>query len=339
MNGCSGLTVGVMDTLTKKTIQTSRGFKYTYYVSPASPGKPTIFLLHGWPDSAALWEDLATKHLEPAGFGAIVPDCLGYAGTDKPTDPHAYSPLGLTNDFREILDAEQVQKVISSGHDWGAGLAHRFYTFHPDRCIGLITLNVAIRPKPERVIELDLLEPVMAKAIGYFPQAYWYLFTDPIAGPELMARHTDSLFTALHAEPAAWMHTFCAKDGMKNWLEQDRKGPVQPYATDSMRTDFIARMSGDGFAAPLCYYRALVEGVFYEGEKHLPADRYVVNVPYLFVAGMLDAVCRPQEIEQSKQAGLTPKLTVEELDVGHWSMLAKPKEVGEAIVKWLENNY
>jgi len=67
-----------MDTLSKKTIHTTRGFKYTYYVSPASSGKPTILLLHGWPDHAALWEDLVTRHLVPAGFGVVVPDCLGY---------------------------------------------------------------------------------------------------------------------------------------------------------------------------------------------------------------------------------------------------------------------
>jgi len=39
-----------MDTLIKKTTHTSRGFTYTYYVSRESAGKPTILLLHGWPD-------------------------------------------------------------------------------------------------------------------------------------------------------------------------------------------------------------------------------------------------------------------------------------------------
>jgi len=327
-----------MDTLSKKTIHTTRGFKYTYYVSPASSGKPTILLLHGWPDHAALWEDLVTRHLVPAGFGVVVPDCLGYDGTDKPTDLDAYNPRSISDDFGEILDAEHLQKVVSCGHDWGAGLAQRFYVFHPERCIGLITFNVAISPKPEGVIELDRVGPIMTKSIGYFPLAYWYLFTDPVTGPELMSKHTDSLFDALHAEPTVWMNTLCARDGIKNWLEQDKKGPVQPYATDAMRNDFITRMSRDGFAAPLSYYRATVEGIFFEEEKHLPADRYIVKVPYLFVAGTQDAVCLAKAIERSKQAGLTPKLTVEELDVGHWSMLAKPKEVGEIVVKWLEND-
>jgi pimeloyl-ACP methyl ester carboxylesterase len=78
-----------MDTLTKKTITTKRGFEYTYYVSPAAAGKPTLLLHHGFPDQANEWEQLITNHLKPAGYGVIAPDLLGYGGTSKPTDPAA----------------------------------------------------------------------------------------------------------------------------------------------------------------------------------------------------------------------------------------------------------
>jgi soluble epoxide hydrolase / lipid-phosphate phosphatase len=328
-----------MDTLTKKTLASSRGFTYTYYLSPARPGKPTVMLLHGWPDSSAMWENLATKHLVPESYGVIIPDCLGYGGSDKPTDPQIYNPEGLTNDFREILNAENIEKVIIGGHDWGAGLAQRFYNIHPDRCAGLIMLNVAVTPQPQGPVILDQLGPIMIKSLGYFPSAYWYLFTDPVDGPALMGDHIESLFTALHAEPTSWMDTLCAKDGIRNWLEQDKKGPVQDYATDAMRQEFIKRMSRDGFTAPLCYYRAMVGGIFYEQTKELPAERYIIKVPYLFVAGMQDIICRPQAIEQAKASGLTPNLTVEEVDAGHWCMLAKSEEVGQILVKWLKDKY
>ncbi|KAE9372744.1 alpha/beta-hydrolase [Stipitochalara longipes BDJ] len=328
-----------MDILTKKTVQTSRGFTYTYYVSPASSGKPTVFLLHGWPDSAALWEDLATKHLIPAGYGVIIPDCLGYGGSSKPTDVNAYNPVGITNDFHEILSAEDIEKVIAGGHDWGAGLAQRFYIFHPERCVGLFMFNVAIMLQPAGPMVLDVVKPIMKKSLGYFPFEYWYLFTDPVNGPALIDKHVESLFTVVHAEPEGWKETLCAEDGLRKWLEQDKKGPVQAYATDKMRNEFVERLSRDGLAAPLCYYRAHVEGVFYEQEKKLSAERYKVNVPYLFIAGMLDIICLPQAIEQAKSLDLTPYLTVEEVDAGHWCMLAKPKEVGEAFLTWLADNF
>jgi len=328
-----------MDTLTKKTIQTSRGFTYTYYVSKASKGKPTIFLLHGWPDSAALWEDLATKHVVPAGYGVIIPDCLGYGGSSKPTDVNAYNPVGLTNDFSEILSAEEIEKVIVGGHDWGAALTNRFYVFHPERCAGVFTFNVAVVPQPPGPVVLDFIKPLMKKGDGYFRFEYWYLFTEPVNGPALIDKHVESLFTAVHAEPETWRETLCAEDGLRKWLEEDKKGPVQAYATDKMRHEFVERLSRDGFTGPLCYYRTQTEGVSYEQEKELSAERYKIDVPYLFIAGMLDIICLPKAIEQAKSLGLTPHLTVEEVDAGHWCMLAKPKEVGEALLKWLAENF
>lgn len=175
-----------METLIKKTAHTSRGSTYICYVSRESAGKPTILLLHGWPDHAAMWEDLAVKHLVPAGYGLIIPDCLGYGGSSKPTDHQAYNPVGLTNDFSEILDVEHVEKVVSSGHGWGAGLAQRFYNYHPERCAELITLNVPVSPQPKDAIVLDKLAPMTIKLLGYFPGWYWYLFSDPVDGPTLL---------------------------------------------------------------------------------------------------------------------------------------------------------
>lgn len=329
-----------MDTLSKKSLQTSRGFTYTYYVSKALAQKPTVLLLHGWPDSAKLWEDLATNHLIPAGYGTIIPDCLGFDGSDKPTNPRDYNILGLTNDYSEILDTEKVDRVICTGHDIGAFVTSRFYVFRPERCLGMITLNIPHQPKSQGRFDLDAMSPLMKKALGYFPFEYFHLYSDPINGPALLGNHIESLFTALHPkDPFFRLQVNCAPDGIKNWLEQDKKGPVQAYATEKMRQDFIARMSRDGFVAPLCYYRAAVEGIQYEPEKDMPAERYIVNVPYLAITATEDVVCVPQMIDQPKAMGLLPHLTEEKLDVGHWSMHAAPKEVGEICVKWLNENF
>ncbi|KAL6694250.1 Alpha/Beta hydrolase protein [Trichoderma pleuroticola] len=308
-----------MDTLTKKTIKVSRGFSYTYYASTASSGKPTILLLHGWPDHAALWEDLATRHLIPQGYGAIIPDCLGYGNTSKPTDPVVFNSVGLTGDFIEILDA--------------------LLCFHPERCSGLTMLNFPASPPPQGPIVMDQLAPAITQAIGYFTGWYWALFSDPVAGPALLNEHAESLFTALHAEPIEWMNTLCAKDGLKAWLEQDKKGPVQDYATNQMRENFLNRMKRDGIESSLCYYRSLLDGRFYKQDSRLPAERYKIDVPYLFIAGTQDVVCRAQGIEAVESLGLAPHLTVKKLDAGHWSMLAKPDEVGMYFLEWLRDNY
>ena len=61
-----------MDTLNKKSLRVTRGFTYTYYSSPAKPGRPTLLLCHGWPDEAALWSDLITSHLAPHGYVSLM---------------------------------------------------------------------------------------------------------------------------------------------------------------------------------------------------------------------------------------------------------------------------
>lgn len=73
--------------LTQKTRQVSRGFSYSYHVSPAQGSKPTLILFYGWPDTARLWAGLVNDHLVPHGYGVVAPDCLGYGGSSKPTDP------------------------------------------------------------------------------------------------------------------------------------------------------------------------------------------------------------------------------------------------------------
>lgn len=120
---------------------------------------------------------------------------------------------------------------------------------------------------------------------------------------------------------------------------QERSRASIRYATDATREEFVGRLTRDGLAAPFCYYCALVEGVYYEQEKKLPAERYKVTTPYLFISGMLDIICLPQAIEKAKEMGLTPNLTVKEVDAGYRCLLAKPKEVGEIFVKWLGDNF
>lgn len=166
-----------MDNLTKKTITTKRGFEYTYYVSPAAAGKPTLLLHHGFPDQAEEWEDLITNHLKPAGYGAIAPDLLGYGGTSKPTDPAAYKFGGMTADLLEIIDAEKVDKVVSLGHDWGSRAAQLFYNLHPERVNGLVMVNVAWSGANRVPFDLDQVLAQSQQVFGYGTVWYWKLFT------------------------------------------------------------------------------------------------------------------------------------------------------------------
>ena len=100
-----------------KDVTTTRGFEYHYYYVAAQGTKPTLLFNHGYPSSSQDWHRIV-PHFEQQGYGIIVPDALGYGGTDKPTDPAAYKGTLLAKDLVDILDAEKLDKVVAIGHDW-----------------------------------------------------------------------------------------------------------------------------------------------------------------------------------------------------------------------------
>lgn len=102
-----------------------------------------------------------------------MPDLLGYDGTSKPTDMHDYNSKGMTDDVYEIIDAEKFDKIIPVGHDWGSWMAQRLYVYRPERCVGIILLNVAYMPPSDTPFDLESTLNITEQAFGYPTFAYW----------------------------------------------------------------------------------------------------------------------------------------------------------------------
>jgi soluble epoxide hydrolase/lipid-phosphate phosphatase len=323
-----------MDSLTKKTLEVSRQLTYTYYHHPpAQPENPTVLCIHGFPDEAAEWADLATTHLIPSGYGVIAVDCLGYAGTSKPLDPSVYAFEHMTADLTEILDNEKLQKVVSLGHDWGCALAQRFYNYFPNRVLGLVMVNVAYNAPGDSPFDLDATNEMTKKYFGYPTFAYWYLMAAE-DGYKTLDGNIEGVFKVLHGAPSTWLDTVCAPDGLKTFLLENKTQPTEPYATEEMKQTFISRFSRDGFAAPTCWYKATVDGhQSFEAQK---VKAVTVDVPSLFIGFDSDKVCRPEMIGMSVMKGLLPKLTNVVLEGGHWGLHANADKFGKTVVEWLK---
>lgn len=106
-----------MDPSKYKTVRTTRGFTYNYWFSPAQSSNLTLLFCHGFPSTSQHWKYQAT-YFAKKGYGVVVPDMLGFAGTDKPTDPAEYVGSKLSKDLMDILDAENIPRVVAIGHDW-----------------------------------------------------------------------------------------------------------------------------------------------------------------------------------------------------------------------------
>lgn len=327
-----------MDLLEHKTFQVSRGFTYSYYISEPKDPKPTLLLQHGFPDDAHLWSAIVPRLTQ---YRVIVPDLLGYSGTSKPTDPHAYTYDKLSDDLMEILDAERIDKVVSIGHDFGSLIAQRLYNHHPNRVAALILLNVGYMVEPEIELDLKTINVTTEELFGYPVLSYQELFITDEA-PTLLKTHIDRFYQATHGAPVGWMkELWCVKGAMRKWLADERREvDVLDYAQDpAMRRRFIERFQRDGFEGPLCYYKAQASGLQRKAARTLGDDRFIVQVPVLFVVCNQDPVCLPEWCAPAKQGGYLPDLEEVTIDSRHWSPLERPEEVSGQILSFLERRF
>ncbi|KAJ8116478.1 hypothetical protein OPT61_g2102 [Boeremia exigua] len=330
---------GIMDGFQKKTLKTSRGYTYTYYVADGDKSLPTLIFHHGWPDHAAMWKDIATG-LRSTNHRMIIPDMLGYDGTDKPTDPAEYQFHKMTKDIIEIADAEDAQSVVSIGHDWGSSAASRLYNHYPDKVVGLINLNVPYSPPTGDTFNLEKFNAITKEKFGAALFSYWEVFAGE-DGPKVLYDNLERLFRAQHGEGQTMAKIWTVEGATREYLTQgNHEHELRPYAQDpTFKKTFIDRMTRDGFEGPQCWYRATVQNYQSASDKELPRDRMVVKVPALYIGCTDDPVCRPEGMASYK-AQLIPYLEeAEMINASHWVPYEAPDEVIKRIEPWLKKTF
>ena len=104
---------------------------------------PAVLLLHGYPQTHAMWHRVAPRLAER--FTVVVPDLRGYGDSDKPAgdaEHRAYS--------KRVMAAEQVslmrrlghERFAVAGHDRGGRVAYRMALDHPERVSRLAVLDI-----------------------------------------------------------------------------------------------------------------------------------------------------------------------------------------------------
>jgi len=102
-----------------------------YHVYDEGVGERVVLLLHGMPDTSALWAHQA-KSLVAAGFRVIAPDMLGYGDTDKPQATERYAAEHILADVLALIDHMKLAKMDIVGHDWGAFVAWELVLLKPE---------------------------------------------------------------------------------------------------------------------------------------------------------------------------------------------------------------
>ncbi|KAF7293794.1 hypothetical protein HMN09_01175100 [Mycena chlorophos] len=331
-----------MDFSRFKQTKTQRGFTYAYYFSSASSGKPTLLLAHGFPTPAYLWRK-QIAFLEPLGFGIIAPDLLGYAGTDKPTDPKAYVGSGLVQDVVDILDKEGIEKVVAIGHDWGVQIVSRLINYHPERLLAAAVL--AIGYFPPLAVGTDPTAALKEK-LGFDAFAYQRFFVEPGAHL-LIEKNFDSFFSLIFPLPQSetqpeniWCEHMCVDGKAKAWVEANRTTELVSYLSHEDKEYVKKTLLEGGMQGPLAWYKVFLSGDGAANDAKISKEASLISKPFLFLAFEDDAICRPEVGIATHAAYVHPdwknSLTTKVLGGDHWALNSNPGKVNEALLEWIE---
>jgi haloacetate dehalogenase len=135
---------------------------------------PPLLLLHGFPQTKAMWARCAAELA--SDFTVYAADLRGYGDSGKPSGgPGAYSKRVMARDMIAVMRRFGHERFDIAGHDRGGRVAYRLALDHPQ----------AVR----RVAVLDIIptsdcydhEPGMVFAMDYW---HWYFLAQPQPVPE-----------------------------------------------------------------------------------------------------------------------------------------------------------
>ena len=126
---------------------------------------PPVLLLHGYPQTHAMWEHVAPRLAER--YQVVCPDLRGYGRSSKPpTDErHApYSKREMALDMCQVMASLGHERFHIGSHDRGARVAHRLAADHPAAVRSLAVIDIA----PTREMYRGTTQA--------FARAYWHWF-------------------------------------------------------------------------------------------------------------------------------------------------------------------
>jgi pimeloyl-ACP methyl ester carboxylesterase len=95
--------------------------------SAGEADRPTLVLVHGYPDSKDVWDPVMERLA--ARFHVVAYDVRGAGGSSAPRGPAAYDMSRLADDFAAVCAAVAPERQVHLvGHDWGGIQGWEFAT-------------------------------------------------------------------------------------------------------------------------------------------------------------------------------------------------------------------
>jgi haloacetate dehalogenase len=192
---------------------------------------PALLLLHGFPQTKAIWEHVApdlAKH-----FTIIASDLRGYGASSKPhgkPDHSTYSKRSMAADQHALMMALGYPQFFLLGHDRGARVSHRLAMDYPESVLKLMMLDIS-----PTLTMYD--NTTMEFATGYW---HWFFLIQPEPVPETM----------IGANPEYWLKNHMGRHAGTGIFSPERwaeylAGASNPQSMHAMCEDYRAAASID----------------------------------------------------------------------------------------------
>jgi len=162
-------------------------------------GPRTLVMIHGWPDTAALWEP------QVAAFKGEL-RCVRFTlpGFDRGHPRRVYPIEEIVATIHKIVTAVVPgQPVALLLHDWGCVFGYRFIDAHPELVTALIALDVGDAGSREHLASLGLRAKLFMSAYQLGMALAWHL---PARLGDSMTRKMASLLRAPGASASIGAH-------------------------------------------------------------------------------------------------------------------------------------
>ncbi|TMQ95687.1 SDR family oxidoreductase [Actinomadura soli] len=260
--------------------------------------RPTVLLVHGYPDTHAVWDEVAGRL---AGrFHVVRYDLRGAGASSRPSGRRHYAFEHLMADMRAVLDAVVPGRAVHlAGHDWGSIQAWEAVCTMPERFASFTSISGPCLDHVAHWTRRTLARPTpsnLKRAAGQAVRSWYiYFFQTPVL-PELL------------------------------W----RAGMSRPFARAlkvgegvAAREGHPARTMGRDGASGVGLYRANMAR-----RLSRPRDRRT-DVPTQIIVPTRDVFVSPHLV--GGLAGRVPNLSLRPIAAGHWV----PRSHPDAVARWL----
>jgi len=192
---------------------------------------PPLLLLHGFPQTKAIWELVAPELAKQ--YTVVAADLRGYGASSKPhgkPDHSTYSKRSMAADQHALMGSLGFDQFFLLGHDRGGRVSHRLAMDFPESVLRLMVLDISPTLKMYENTSME------------FAKGYWHWFfliqAEPV--PETM----------IGANPEYWLKNHMGRHAGTGIFTPERwaeylAGASNPESLHAMCEDYRAAATID----------------------------------------------------------------------------------------------